>query len=366
MHCSLFIFFAAALSGVHCIVNSGSYVVHERRQSPRPSKWIKRAKIQPHAILPIRIGLTQTSLEKAHEYLMDVSDPFSPRYGKHWTEEDIIEKFKPSEECVEAVILWLTSSGISRNRISQSNNKGWLAFDATTKESEDLFHAEFHEYEHEASGEVSVACEVYHLPKHVRLHIDYITPGIRLISMTRRVINKRKFGVQPGNTSKLKPLPIYVLSGSVGATPTEPSNRTDPNHPRPQQMATSQRLFQSLDTCSEAVTPACIQALYSIPPGTRAKPANAMGIYEYADAYDQPDLDTFFARYYPIIPKGTHPKLNSINGGVAPVAQVNRGEESLLDFQVAYPLLWPQGTVLYQVGLSATFNNLLDAIDGVS
>ena len=90
-----------------------------------------------------------------------------------------------------------------------------------------------------------------------------------------------------------------------------------------------------------------------------------MGIYESQDAYSQEDLDGFWATVYPRIPQGTGPKLNSIDGGVAPVAQVNSGLESTLDFELAYPLLWPQETILYQTGLTATFNSFLDAIDGV-
>jgi tripeptidyl-peptidase-1 len=91
-----------------------------------------------------------------------------------------------------------------------------------------------------------------------------------------------------------------------------------------------------------------------------------MGIFEADDAYAQEDLDAFWANIYPAIPQGTGPKLDSIDGGVAPVAQVNAGLESSLDFQVAYPLLWPQETILYQVGLTATFNSFFDALDGVS
>jgi tripeptidyl-peptidase-1 len=44
------------------------YVVHEERVSP-PSDWIKTARIESSAILPIRIGLTQTNLHKGQDYL---------------------------------------------------------------------------------------------------------------------------------------------------------------------------------------------------------------------------------------------------------------------------------------------------------
>ena len=51
----------------------------------------------------------------------------------------------------------------------------------------------------------------------------------------------------------------------------------------------------------------------------------------------------------PHIPKDTHPKLNSINGAVAPVVVEEAGGESDLDLQLAYPIVYPIEVVLYQV-----------------
>jgi tripeptidyl-peptidase-1 len=44
------------------------HVVHEERVKP-PSEWIKTSRIESSAILPIRIGLTQSNLHKGPEYL---------------------------------------------------------------------------------------------------------------------------------------------------------------------------------------------------------------------------------------------------------------------------------------------------------
>lgn len=79
----------------------------------------------------MRIGLTQANLDNAHEHLLDISHPDSPNYGKHWSSEDIINHFSPSEATVEAVKGWLYDSGISSERVTHSANKGWLAFEAT-------------------------------------------------------------------------------------------------------------------------------------------------------------------------------------------------------------------------------------------
>ena len=73
----------------------------------------------------------------------------------------MIETFKPSDEAVAAVKAWLVASGIDGRRITHSDNKAWLAFDATTKEAEDLLHTEYHAYEHTGHETTATACEQY-------------------------------------------------------------------------------------------------------------------------------------------------------------------------------------------------------------
>jgi tripeptidyl-peptidase I len=70
---------------------------------------------------------------------------------------------------------------------------------------------DFHIYEHADTGSKNVACESYALPKSVRDHVDYVTPGIRLRKDINKVREKRslakirdthiaKRGFRPTNT----------------------------------------------------------------------------------------------------------------------------------------------------------------------
>lgn len=113
--------------------------------------------------------------------------------------------------------------------------------------------------------------------------------------------------------------------------------------------------------------------LYDIPKGSTKQKGNEIGIFETYDWYDQEDLDLTFAAISPNIPKGSHPFMDSIDGGVAPfiyegVVQV--GIESLLDMSIIMPLVYPQTAVLFQVDdIIAVENNagfgdtFLDALD---
>lgn len=87
------------------------------------------------------------------------SHPESSNYAKYKTLKDVIAMFAPPKETVEVVRDWVVSSGIGRERIIHSDNRQWLAFDATIEEVELLLHTEYHEYEHLASGHIAPSCD---------------------------------------------------------------------------------------------------------------------------------------------------------------------------------------------------------------
>lgn len=96
---------------------------------------------------------------------------------------------------------------------------------------------------------------------------------------------------------------------------------------------------------------------------------NEIGIFETGDFYDQADLDLTFQAIAPYVPQGTHPTLNGIDGGAAPL-DGEVGIESLLDMSIIFPLIHPQQATLYQVddlkeiSLASGFGNtFLDALD---
>jgi tripeptidyl-peptidase-1 len=94
-------------------------------------------------------------------------------------------------------------------------------------------------------------------------------------------------------------------------------------------------------------------------------PGNELGIFEdLNDILDQKvgrsglafwvsltifqDLNQFFSETYPTIPKGTTPILKPVDGAPGLTSQANGGGESTLDFELAYPIVYPQSIVLFQ------------------
>ena len=285
--------FAVLCLGLSPIVGGlpapASHVVHEERDAAS-ERWLKRDRVPSHAILPVRVGLMQSNLDNAHEHLMDIAHPASPNYGKHWTSDEVVEFFKSSDETVETVRNWLVDSGIDRKSITHTGNKVWLAFHATTKQVESLLHTEYHEFEDMQTGGIMPACERYHVPEHIQQHIDYITPGIKLLAPAeqprehqKRSLTKRQWPHQGG--------PPWGKPWHHGPGPWPKHHQ--PPYPMPQNPKAN------LSTCDLAITPACIAALYNIPePGYMADPSNSMGMFEAELEYwDQLDLNLFYANF---------------------------------------------------------------------
>ena len=110
------------------IPHPAPHAVHEARLS-LPPFWSKSdGNLNQDGKLPMRIGLKQSNLEKGHDILMDISSPYSSNYGKHYSREEVIDMFAPSEETVTAVKTWLIESGIDEARIKKSRGRNWLQF----------------------------------------------------------------------------------------------------------------------------------------------------------------------------------------------------------------------------------------------
>ena len=198
----------------------------------------------------------------------------------------------------------------------------------------------------------------YHVPVNVQEHIDYVQPGLRLMaggraqaaSAKKRADNSIEArGFRTNSKSKFSG-PIFGKTLAKSALPSA----------------------SSLSMCDSMITPACIMAMYNITAPTKASKDNQLGIFEEGDFYAAEDLLEFFTLFAPNIPPTTEPTLDGIDGGFAPSAYA--GGESDLDFQISYPIIYPQQEILYQTddlfysagleGGGGFLNTFFDAIDG--
>ena len=358
---------------------SSNHVVHEKRNGI-PQGWWKHAKLPGNERLPMRIALTQSNLDKAHEYLAEVSDPDSEKYGQHWSAKQVADAFAPSQNTVDTVTQWLTSAGIAPERISRTQSLGWLQFDATVEEAEALLKTEYHMYKH-YSGQPHVACTAYHVPEHVREHVDFITPTVHFDAKLAPVKDRHNKKIKrdipslqedvfkrdetPSSTAAAG-VPVKTdIAKKIGSPYSKPGLGS---LPKLGTEVNSHRFRDNLTDCNQHITPACLRALYHIPILKKANLKNSYGIVEYTpQAYLQTDLDLFFANYSKNQVYRT-PIFDSIDGGVDQTTNksFDFNGESDLDLEYAMTLVNPLPVTLYQVGdlvEGASFNNFLDALD---
>ncbi|KAI3334490.1 peptidase S8/S53 domain-containing protein [Ustulina deusta] len=313
--------------------SSSKHVLHEKRDG-KPHLWEKRDRATRSQVLPIRIGLRQRNLENAERYIYEVSDPNSPNFGKHWTAEEVANKFSPAPESKNAVLKWLVDSGIERPRISLSKGHNWVQFDGTVEEAENLFATEYWYYQHIENGGIRLAVDAYSLPEHVQKHVDFVMPTVQLD------------GLKPiANTNHGRDTMAIIPGGaSLGSL-----------------------------SCGSLITIECLRKLYKFPVGKTAAASNKIGIAEWADYLYEPDLPIYFKNFTtPEISADTKPEFIAIDGGLTgnlTTVSQGSGVEAALDVQAAYSIVHPQQVRYYQIGDGVnvdsvgTFNIFLDALD---
>lgn len=132
-------------------------VIHEQRHvNIQPM-----ARVDPNAMIPLRIGLKQSNIQDTYAQLMKVSDPSSGDYGKHLTVDEVDSMYAPSSQTILAVISWLVATGIRQSQIHRSDNKAWLAVNLPAWQIESLLDAEYYEYGGDSEGDVRIGCDRY-------------------------------------------------------------------------------------------------------------------------------------------------------------------------------------------------------------
>lgn len=226
--------------------------IHEKRNSI-PQSWRRSSKLHPTTQIPLRIALKQSNLHNAESYLLDVSSPHSPNYGKHWTPSQVAEAFAPSPSTISAVKNWLIENDIREERINISQSLNWLHLNVSVGEAEALLDAEYFEFVHVEGGVKHVACEAYSIPEDVREHVDFVTPTVHFDA---KVGESRKGGKTRGvKEEKLKAKREKRGLESIG----RPGVGSDAVKGADIKEGS---VIGQLEQCDEFITLDCLKALY--------------------------------------------------------------------------------------------------------
>ncbi|KAJ6592444.1 subtilisin-like protein [Mycena capillaripes] len=304
-------------------------VVATAAPRPVPAGWSLHRRADPDALLPLKFSLAQSNLDQLESFVMDVSDPQSPNYGKHWTSARVKETFRPSKETVDTVQVWLLhDAGIHASKISLSPNGDILKLNVTIAEAERLLRAEYYVYG-DQDGNVRVGCHNgYTLPEHVSEHIELVWPSVHFGGVSRRsgsISLSSRFGRESGAPT----IPIENIAALAESS------------------------------CDTDVTLDCLRELYNFDFTPVSGNVNTVGVAEFAtNVYTPSDLDLFFESYRPD-QVGHTPTLISIEGG-DPTVPGDVGESSL-DIELMMGLLGSgQNLSLYQVAVNSASQDPTD------
>jgi tripeptidyl-peptidase-1 len=235
-------------------IENNVHLIHERAHSRHP-RWEKTTQLsRGDGEFLMRIALAQRNLHNSEDFLTQVSSPSSSTFGQYWTLDKVTDMFALSAESLAAVTSWLTNSGIPRNTMILSLNRGFVAFNITIADAERLLQTRYLVYSDTLFGERSIACDHYSVLKDIRPHIDFITPTIALNTGSQK---RRRDVEQPEHVKNILP-----LRPKLGVTY------------KPLQLP-----LDELSNCDSVTTPDCLRALYGIPIGSTANPHNSFGIY---------------------------------------------------------------------------------------
>ncbi|TQV94424.1 alkaline serine protease AorO [Cordyceps javanica] len=346
-------FLIASLAAGAIALPSDIHTVHQRRSPMQNARFERRSTVNADTKIPFQIALKQNQLQQAEDQLYDM------QVLAVQSDEDVVKMFAADDQSIETIKQWLISHGISEKNIHVNPTKTWITVDTTAGLVEKALKTRYHIYRSRASGQDHIGSEEYSLPNSLLDIVDYVRPGPSLTKVTVRDGKPAKAPaaihepVRKLSQDELRDLENAIKSGPSGSGDShDAANSTLPPY---------------LQICSNYVTPDCIAYLYKIPKAEGTNSTNRLGIYEsLGDVYSQEDLDLFYKNAAPYIPAGTGPQLDLINGATAPNSPDKAGGESLLDFDMAYPIIYPQGTTLFQVKedqYDNIFGDFLSAID---
>ena len=136
-------------------IPTSDFVLHEQRFTEHGLD--RGDRVDASSVMTFKIALKQDNLEHGYDYLMSISHPSSPKYGKHLSAQEVRKTFHPSNESIETMHKWLLSHAVEGATLE----RGYLSFDIPVAKAESMFQARYYEHKDSGAGGVRVGCDEY-------------------------------------------------------------------------------------------------------------------------------------------------------------------------------------------------------------
>ncbi|PGH04810.1 tripeptidyl-peptidase I [Blastomyces parvus] len=300
---------------------SSSFQVIEQLTSV-PNGWIQGPAPDKDTFLRFRLAVHPEKEAIFHQKVVDISTPGHPLYGSHMRRDEVKDFLRPRSEVSAQLLFWLTSGGISSDKIKDDG--AWIRFDATVGQAEQLLNTRFYSFIDEQTKAPIIRALEYSVPVSVAPHVRMIQP----------------------TTGFTRPQP----HGSTLFRVTTPS---------------SGRATEDGEVnYSQQITPSYLCTLYNIPCSKEPQCIlSKVGVSGYLEQYAQyADLQLFLSAYVPDAPEANF-SVQSINGGLNIQRPSVDSIEANLDIQYVLGLTPASNVTYYTTGGRGKLIPDLDAPD---
>ncbi|PCH42075.1 subtilisin-like protein [Wolfiporia cocos MD-104 SS10] len=302
---------------------------HRVKESiPPPRGWDKVRPAPANHTIELRIGLQRPNVHNLEQHLLEVSDPFHPRYGQHLSKAEVEALIEPHPISSQLVDDWLASHEISEEQITRTPGKDWVKIKVPVALAEKMLETEYHIWTHLESGDSLVRTTSYSLPDYLMDHVDLVQPTT-LFARFRGMKTTLHFSTERTAITDTNPGTISVPTASGG---------------------------QVNASCNSTVTPSCLLDLYN---AAGYEPAaagqNKIAVTGYLEEYA--NYEDFHLFNEALVPAAANSNFSVVyvNGGLNNQTPSEAGAEANLDTQYAFGLTYPTPGTFYTTGGSPPF-----------
>ncbi|KAF7293931.1 Peptidase S53 domain-containing protein [Mycena chlorophos] len=320
------VFFLAALTlNAAAAPSRRAMALRDSRAEPRG--FVNTGAAAADTEITLRIQMAHTNMTGLEAVAYDIATPSSANYGKHLTVDELVEFVKPTADTSAAVLEWLSENNIESTVISPAGDT--LSITIPVSQANELLDTTFSVFSDLDSGKTIIRTLEYSIPASLHGHINLVYPTLSFV----RPQAIPKFTSHKSRREVKRDIEQRMIVHEGRAVPA---------------------------SCTETITPTCLQDIYGIPsaPGTQA--SNSLAVAGFSEQFaNQADLKVFLTSFRPDISPSTTFTLQTLDGGSNPQNRSEAGLEANLDIQYTVGVATGVQTSFISVG-----RNNADGVDG--
>mmetsp|Transcript_39603 Transcript_39603/g.93323 ORF Transcript_39603/g.93323 Transcript_39603/m.93323 type:complete len:582 (-) Transcript_39603:209-1954(-) len=192
-----------------------------------PTGWTVQGRAPAEHMLELTFAVKQSHLEDLQDTLLRVSDPNSPDYGQHLSNDEVQALVAPAVEDVARITAYLDAHGVAAE--AATPNKDLLRAKLTVAVAEEMLATEYSVLFHEQSGaRVVRALKGYSLPGDVAAAVDFVAPTVHIPGVHRpkqRRSNESSSAAEAAPNSFNTPKKLRQLYSVGSAEGKAPNNK---------------------------------------------------------------------------------------------------------------------------------------------